>query len=341
MVINWTKSTIQNHTNQIDTCVTSCGSKECPICFVGTWDLYNHLFGYICNLVFGSHLIFMNIPPKKNTEGILWLLVGLRYLLVLRSNWHGRILPFLHFAIYKRVSPLQPLHCALLWVTILGYHPVPGPLLWVNIYLPYIMCRPLKNNQNYITNRWSNSLLQKITHHSLRLQNWICSTIQRFLFCNWCHTKSLAELIYISSSKNIIMTSIMQVSNIFQWLLFTIFANKAISNYRCTLLSSNLKLDLLWAQLVQSRMPWESHDPNQEPLSTKWPIGLVSAVLNLQDSTSNAHDIIKMLYMGLYDWTLGIGWQDSLFMGRKRWCNSIFHLLFPFRSWTLFEEMLC
>jgi len=45
-------------------------------------------------------------------------------------------------------------------------------------------------------------------------------------------------------------------------------------------LSSNLKLDLLWAQLVQLRIPWECHDPNQEPLSTKWLIGLVFAVLN-------------------------------------------------------------
>ncbi len=94
-------------------------------------------------------------------------------------------------------------------------------------------------------------------------------------------------------------------------------------------LSSNLKLDLLWAQSVQLRMPWECHDHNQEPLSTKWLIGLIFAVLNLQDSTSNAHDIIKMPYVGLYDWTLGIGWGEGLFMGQKQKCDSFFHLLFP------------
>lgn len=103
-------------------------------------------------------------------------------LLVLRSNLHGRILSLPHFAIYKRVNPVQPLLCALLWVTGLGYHLVPGPFLWINIYLPYIMSGPLKNNQNYTTNQWSSSLLQKITHHSLMLKNWICSTIQRFFF---------------------------------------------------------------------------------------------------------------------------------------------------------------
>jgi len=178
-------------------------------------------FGYICNLEFGGH----------------WkdIIVGVSSLLVLRSNLHGRILALQHFAIYKRVNPLQPLLCALLWVRGLGYNLVSGPFVWINIYLPYIMSRPLKNNQNNMTNQWSNSLLQKITHHSLMLKNSICSTIQRFFFCNWCHTKQIAELIYVSSSKNMIMTSIMQVSNIFQSLLFTMFANKAISNDRCTL----------------------------------------------------------------------------------------------------------
>jgi hypothetical protein len=66
-------------------------------------------------------------------------------------------------------------------------------------------------------------------------QNWICSTIQQFFFVIDVIQSKLAELIYVSSSKNKIMTSIMQVSNIIQSLLFTIVASKAISNYRCTL----------------------------------------------------------------------------------------------------------
>jgi hypothetical protein len=98
-----------------------------------------------------------------------------------RSNLDGKMLPLLHFAIYKRVSSLQPLHCALSWVTRIGYHLVPGPLLWVNIYLPHIMSRPLKKKQSYRTNQWSNSLLQKITLIP-NVQNWICSTIQKFFF---------------------------------------------------------------------------------------------------------------------------------------------------------------
>jgi hypothetical protein len=85
MVRNWTKNTILIQTNQIHTCITSCSSKECPM-----WEYEICIptyFGYICNLVFGGHLIFMNTPQKKNqTEGILWLLVGVSSLLALRSN---------------------------------------------------------------------------------------------------------------------------------------------------------------------------------------------------------------------------------------------------------------
>lgn len=36
MVINWTKNTIQIQTNRIDTCVASCGCKQCSMCSVGT-----------------------------------------------------------------------------------------------------------------------------------------------------------------------------------------------------------------------------------------------------------------------------------------------------------------
>ncbi len=69
MVINWTKNTIQIQTNQIDTCFTSFGSRNAPRVLWEHEICIPTYFGYIYNLVFGWHLIVMNIPPKKKLKG--------------------------------------------------------------------------------------------------------------------------------------------------------------------------------------------------------------------------------------------------------------------------------